>query len=112
MPASSEVPLDRGSSSAAPPTESASAAPSAFSVVYIGLFVLLLAYLGSVRLAEFALAEEFQERVDRAIEVNDFSRPVTQQIQERLDLTVGTSRWIRWGGLRVTTRLPASSPTG
>jgi hypothetical protein len=71
--------------------------------MYVGVFVLLFAYLGSVRLAEGRLEALYQERVDRAIEVTNFDRPVGQQIKDRIDLAVRQSGWVRWGGLRVTT---------
>jgi predicted nucleic acid-binding Zn-ribbon protein len=103
MPATSDVPLDAGSTDSDLPNESIQERFSAFSVVYVGLFVLLFAYLGSVRVAEHALGIEFQERVDRAVSIDDFDRTVIQQIQERIDRVVHESRWVRWGGLRVTT---------
>lgn len=103
MSAKSEVPLEGES----PPSDLSALTDrehySAFYVVYIGLFVLLIAYLASVRLAEHHLGIEFQDRVDRAVEVADFDRPVVQQIQERIERAVQDSRWVRWGGLRVTT---------
>lgn len=76
---------------------------SAFYVIYVGLFVLLFSYLATVRLAETLLAGEFQARVDRAIQVDDFDQPVIQQIQTRINAAVHESGWVRWGGLRVTT---------
>ena len=75
----------------------------AFYVVSIGLVVLFVAYFTSVRLIEAALDKEMQQRVDRAIAVTEFGRPLTLQIEERIDATVRDSRWVRWGGLRVTT---------
>jgi DNA repair exonuclease SbcCD ATPase subunit len=76
---------------------------SAFYVVYVGLFALLFGYLATVRIAETMLASEFQERVERAIQVDDFDQPVIQQIQSRIKVAVHDSAWVRWGGLRVTT---------
>ncbi len=73
-----------------------------FYVVYIGLFVLVFAYLLSVRFAEAALEAEFQRRVDHAIAVIDFDTPVIAQMKERIDAAVGESDWVRLGGLRVT----------
>jgi DNA repair exonuclease SbcCD ATPase subunit len=74
-----------------------------FGVFSVGLFVLLVAYFMSIRFLEDALDQEIQERVDRAIIVSDFDRPLIQQMKERIDAAVRDSRWVRIGGLRVTT---------
>jgi len=102
MPATSDVPLENGSLGPDLHHESIQERLAAFKVVYVGLFVLLLAYLGSVQFAEYALRIEFQRRVDWAVAISDFDRPVIKQIQDRIDETVHESRWLRWGGLRVT----------
>ena len=75
----------------------------AFYVVYVGLFVLLFAYLITVRVGEAMLQSEFQSRVDRAIEVSRFDRPLRAQIREQIDRAVWASGWVRWGGLKVST---------
>jgi len=103
MPDHSEVPLDIGPDSVDHPSETVHERFSAFYVVCIGLFVLLFGYLGSVRIAEYALGVEFQDRVSRAVAIDNFDRTVILQIQERIDVAVHESRWVRWGGLRVTT---------
>lgn len=72
------------------------------TVVWVGLF-LFFAYFMSVRFLEQTLDREIQKRIDRAIVVTDFDRPVAQQIKERIDAAVRDSKWVRWGGLRVTT---------
>ena len=74
-----------------------------FYVASIGLLVLLLAYFMTIRLLEAALDREFQHRVDQAILVGDFDRPIVAQIKDRITNAVAESRWVRWGGLRVTT---------
>ncbi len=81
---------------------------STFFVVYVGLAALVLAYLGTVRMTESLLGVDFQARVERAIAIDDLDRPVIQQMQERIAAAVHTSRWVRWGGLRVTTLVLAS----
>jgi peptidoglycan hydrolase CwlO-like protein len=98
--ASEAIPDDAGNSDN--PTPSARDRFGAFYVVFIGLFVLLFAYLMTVRFAERMLEEDFQERVDRAIVVTNFDRPVAQQMKHRIDRAVRGSAWVRWGGLRVT----------
>ena len=103
MSVTSEVPLEDDSISSGVSEETVQQRYSAFYVMGIGLFVLVFVYLASVRLAEHALSIEFQERVDRAVEVDDFDLPVIQQIQTRIDHAVRNSKWVRWGGLRVTT---------
>jgi hypothetical protein len=102
MPATSDVPLENGSPDPELPNEIVQERFATFSVVYIGLFVLLVAYLASVQIAEYALSVEFQERVNRAVAIDNFDRAVVQQIQERIDRSVHQSRWVTWGGLRVT----------
>lgn len=74
----------------------------AFYVVYVGLFVLLFAYLFTVRISEALLESEFQARVDRAIEVTRFDRPLTTQISEQIEEAVWESGWVRWGGLKIS----------
>ena len=107
MPASSAPPTtaepNAPSASQASPRNPEGDRFSAFYVVYVGLFALLFGYLATVRIAETMLEKEFQQRVDRAIQVGDFDQPVIQQIQNRIDEAVHESSWVRWGGLRVTT---------
>jgi peptidoglycan hydrolase CwlO-like protein len=57
----------------------------------------------SIRLTEMALDREIQRRVEDAIVITRFNRPVIPQIKDRIDETVRQSRWIRLGGLRVST---------
>ena len=75
----------------------------AFYVVYVGLFVLLFAYLISARLAEVALGAEFQSRVERAIVIRSLDRSISEQMKEGIESAVHSSAWVRWGGLRVST---------
>lgn len=75
----------------------------AFTVFSIGLLALLIAYFMSVRFLEAALDREIQERVDQAIVVTNFDRPLILQMKERIDSAVRDSQWVRLGGLRVTT---------
>jgi hypothetical protein len=75
----------------------------AFYVLAVGLVVLLVAYFSAIRSIEASLDQEMQERVDRAISLSDFARPLTLQIRERIDAAIRDSKWVRWGGLRVTT---------
>ena len=103
MPATSDVPLENGSPGPDLHHEPIQERLAAFKIVYVGLFVLLLAYLGSVQFAEYVLGLEFQGRVNRAVAIGNFDRPVIEQIQDRIDESVHESKWVRWGGLRVTT---------
>ena len=86
-----------------PTTEGIRERFGAFYVVYVGLFVLLFAYLLTVRMSEALLQSEFQARVDRAIEISRFDRPLSVQIREQVDRAVWDSAWVRWGGLKVNT---------
>lgn len=74
-----------------------------FFVVSIGLLALFASYFGSIRLVEIALEREIQARVENAIVVTHFNRPVIPQVKERIDRSVRNSRWIKFGGLRVST---------
>lgn len=97
---------DSAASDTEPPELSAHAAKDrygTFFVVSIGLLTLFIAYFLSIRLAEMALDREIQTRVENAIVVTRFNRPVIPQIKERIDEAVRNSRWVRLGGLRVST---------
>jgi len=74
-----------------------------FFFVSIGFILLLVAYFASIRVIELALDDEMQERVDRAVAITNFDRPLVQQIKESIDASVRDSRWVRWGGVRVNT---------
>jgi len=76
---------------------------SAFYAFYVGLFSLLFAYLISVWLLEAYLGAEFHARVNRAVAIERFDRPLGAQLAERIDATVHESGWVRWGGLDVST---------
>lgn len=101
--ATSPTPADPDTDRSDSPTRPASPGVSAFYVMYVGLFVLLFAYLATVRLLESRLQTVFQTRVERAIMVTLFDRPVSYQIEERVEAAVRDSLWVRWGGVRVTT---------
>jgi len=97
---------DTAASDTEPPELSAQAAKDRFGtffVVSIGLLALFIAYFMSIRFVETTLDREFQTRVENAIVVTRFNRPVIPQIKERIDEAVRKSRWLRWGGLRVST---------
>jgi hypothetical protein len=103
MYASTAGPVEGDTGNSDSPLQTTKDRFGAFYFVFIGLFVLLFAYLMTVRFVERELEAEFQRRVDQAIVVTSFDRPVVQQIQERIDKVVRGSAWVRWGGVRVTT---------
>lgn len=74
-----------------------------FFALAIGFFLLLIAYFTTIRMLESALDREMQARVDRVIAITELDRPLAQQIADGIDEAVRESRWVRWGGLRVTT---------
>jgi hypothetical protein len=93
-------------SEATPPNSTDGTSPlrlGAFAVFSIGLVVLLTGYFTSIRFLEAALDREIQSRVDQAIVVTQFDQPLRQQIKRQIDAAVRNSRWVRLGGLRVTT---------
>lgn len=106
MPATPDEPQRSGAAIESPLDEASSFARagsrSTIVVLGLGLFVLVAAYLATVRFAEAQLGMEFSRRVEQAIEVDNFDVPVAQQIRERIEARVDASRWVRLGGLRVT----------
>jgi len=103
MSATTAGPVEQDAGASGPPTRSSTDRLSAFYVMYVGLFILLFAYLATVQIAETRLQALFQKRVERAITVTHFDRPISQQIEQRVEAAVRDSAWVRWGGLRVTT---------
>jgi hypothetical protein len=75
----------------------------AFRVTYVAIFLFLLLYVFSVKGAERLLQTHFARVVEEAVQISDFTIPVTMQIQSRIDRRVMQSRWIRWAGVRATT---------
>jgi DNA repair exonuclease SbcCD ATPase subunit len=94
---------DSATRDVAPPGQNDRTRFGTSTVFTIGLVTLFLVYFMSVRLLEAALDREIQQRVDQAIIVTQFDRPLIQQIGERINAEVRESRWVRLGGLRVTT---------
>ncbi len=80
----------------------------AFRVTYVAIFVFIVLYVFSVKGAEQLLQRHFDSIVEQAVHVTDLSMPVTTQIQNRIDRQVMQSRWIRWGGVKVTVIVLAS----
>ena len=79
---------DSAARDAVPPDSSAQISRprfGAFGVFSIGLVALLAAYFMSIGLLEAGLDQEFQARVDRAIIVTKFERPLIQQMKEQID---------------------------
>ena len=97
---------DSSASDTEPPELSTQAARDRFGTFFavsIGLLALFIAYFMTIRFVEIALNREIQSRVENAIAVTRFNRPVIPQIKERIDEAVRQSRWISLGGLRVST---------
>jgi len=76
---------------------------SSFSVLYVGIFLFLILYLYSVRLAEHMLSVHYQQRAAEAVNVSQLDQPIATQIQTAIRTTIDDSIWVRWGGVRVTT---------
>ncbi len=79
-----------------------------FRVYYVAIFAFLLLYLFTVRAAEDALDTHFQAVADAAVVVTDLDRPISEQIDEALVASIDDTRWVRWGGVEVTTLVLAS----
>ena len=77
---------DPAPSEVEPPELSAQAGKNRFgtiSVLSMGLLALFAAYFMSVRFVEIALDREIQARVENAIVVTHFNRPVIPQIKDK-----------------------------
>jgi len=74
-----------------------------FRVYYVAIFVFLLLYLSTIRMLERGLDGHFQAVAERAVVVTDLDRPISEQIHEAVSREVRGSRWVRWGGVEVTT---------
>jgi len=79
-----------------------------FGVVYVGIFVFLVLYIFSVRLAEYGLDGHFQRLANQAVNVQNLDRPIATQIEERINTSIDQSAWMRYGGVKVTTLVLAS----
>lgn len=115
VPSASDAsfPAGEATGSAAPDGASESAGPRglsrraldrlyAFRVTYVAIFVFILLYVFSVKGVEQLLQNHFSGEVQRAVQITDFTIPVTMQIQSRIDRRIAKSRWIRWGGVQAT----------
>ena len=79
-----------------------------FGVIYVAIFVFLVLYVFSVRLAEYLLDEHFQVLANEAVNVTDLDRPIALQIQQRIHDRIESSRWLTWGGVEATTLVLAN----
>ncbi len=66
------------------------------------IIVFIAVYLGSVRGAEYALDRHFRSLVEQAVQITELSSPVAYQISSQLDDQVLNSRWVRFGGVKVS----------
>ena len=62
---------------------------------------LILLYTFTIRAVESHLLSHFENRVRDAIEITDYQRPVTTQIQMRINYIMKQSLWISIGGVNV-----------
>jgi hypothetical protein len=83
--------------------QAARARISSFGVLYVGIFLFLIAYLYSVRVSEHMLSGYFQRRAAEAVDVGQLDQPIVTQIQMGIRAAIDESVWVRWGGVRVTT---------
>jgi DNA repair exonuclease SbcCD ATPase subunit len=79
-----------------------------FGVVYLAIFVFLLLYIFTIRLAENLLDEHFQQLANQAVEITQLDQPIASQIQQSIQANIDESRWVRIGGVRVGTLVLAS----
>lgn len=71
-----------------------------FTWFAIAAFMIL--YLVSIGAVERLLHASFRTEIERATRVNPAHGPIVSQIQNRVSELVSESRWVRWGGVRVT----------
>ena len=62
---------------------------------------LILLYTFTIRAVEAHLLSHFENRMRDAIEISDYRRPVTTQIQMRINYIMKQSLWISVGGVNV-----------
>ena len=62
---------------------------------------LILLYTFTIRAVEAHLLSHFENRMRDAIEISDYRRPVTTQIQMRINYIMKQSLWISIGGVNV-----------
>ncbi len=79
-----------------------------FSVTYVGILLFLFLYIFTIRAAEYALDGYFQKRADEAVRLTDLNRSIASQIEERIHVFVDDSKWVRYGGVEVTSLVLAS----
>lgn len=79
-----------------------------FRVYYVAIFAFLLLYLTTIRVFENVLDDHFQGIADGAVVVTDLDRSISSQIHAAVAREVRGSRWVRWGGVEVTTLVLAS----
>lgn len=72
-----------------------------FRLIYIAVFVFLILYISSVRIAEFLLDQHFQTVADEAISITNLDLPVATQIQAAMEQAVTRSDWVKYGGIKV-----------
>ena len=73
-----------------------------FWVIYIAVFVFLILYTSTVRVAEISLDQHFARLAVEATHVTELDTPVATQIQQAMGDLVERSPWVTIGGIRVT----------
>ncbi len=73
-----------------------------FRVIYVAVFVFLVLYTSTVRIAEVLLDNHFSALAVEAAHVTELDTPVATQIQEAMGDLVERSAWVTIGGVRVT----------
>ena len=73
-----------------------------FRVIYVAVFVFLVLYTSTIRVAEILLDEHFANLAVEATHVTELDIPVATQIQTAMGNLVEDSRWVTVGGIRVT----------
>ncbi len=73
-----------------------------FWVIYVAVFVFLILYTSTVRMAEVSLDQHFARLAVEATHVTELDTPIATQIQQAMGDLVERSIWVTIGGIRVT----------
>ena len=56
-----------------------------FRIIYVAIFAFILLFVFTVKAGEGLLYSHFRSKVARAVEINDLDRPVSVQIQSKMN---------------------------
>ena len=79
-----------------------------FRLIYLAVFVFIILYITTVRVAEFMLDDHFQAVADQSITITNLERPIALQIKQNMEKNVSESNWVVYGGVKVNSLILGS----